>query len=182
MTGAGGVSPTDNLSDFTISDPPSTANVTVSPTSLALTELGTSSTIQKTYTIVLDTDPGADVTVTVTNGDPTSVDVDTDAGTSGNQNTLTFTHGNSGNWGTAQEITVRVLNDGDAANESFNLTHAATAASGPYNNITIDPVAITTDDAGHGVVVSKSSVSVDDNDDTATYYHNPQEPTLQVMW
>ena len=169
LTGAGGVSPTDNLSDFTISDPPSTANVTVSPTSLALTELGTSSTIEKTYTIVLDTDPGADVFLTVTNGDATAVAVDTDAGTSGDQFILSFTHGNTGNWGTAQTVTVRALNDGDGDNESFNLTHTATAASGPYNGITINPVAITTTDAGYGVVVSKSSVSVDDNDDTATY-------------
>ena len=169
LTGAGGVDETDGLGDFTISDPPSTANVTVSPASLALTELGSPTDVEKTYSLVLDTDPGADVTITVTNGDATAVAVDTDAGTSGDQNTLTFTHGNTGNWGTARTVTVRALNDGDAAGESFNLTHAATAASGPYDGITINPVAITTTDAGHGVVVSESSVSVDDNDDTATY-------------
>ena len=111
--------------------------VTVSPTSLALTELGSSSTIEKTYTVVLDTDPGVDVTITATNGDATAVEVDTDAGTTGNQNTLTFTHGNSGNWNTAQTVTVRALNDADGANESFNITHAASAASGAYNGITV---------------------------------------------
>ena len=145
--------------------------VTISPTSLALTELGAANLVEKTYTVVLNTDPTADVTITVANGDSTAVEVDTDSGASGNQNTLTFTHGNSGNWNTAQTVTVRALNDGDGANESFNLTHSATAtgSTAPYDGITIDPVAITTTDAGHGVVISESSLSVAENDETATY-------------
>ncbi len=169
LTNAGGVTKTDNLGDFSIADPPATAAVTVSATALALTELGAPTDVAKTYTIVLATDPGADVTLTVANGDATAVAVDTDAGTSGDQTTLTFTHGNSGNWGTAQTVTVRARNDADAANESVTLTHTATAASGPYNGVTIAPVTITTTDAGHGVVVSEASVTVADNDDTATY-------------
>ena len=145
--------------------------VTISPTSLALTELGAANLVEKTYTVVLNTDPTADVTVTVANGDSTAVEVDTDSGTDGSQNTLTFTHGNSGNWATAQTVTVRALNDGDGANESFNLTHTATAtgSTAPYDGITIDPVAITTTDVGHGVVISESSLSVAENDETATY-------------
>ena len=166
-----------NYNEFTINFHSSTHSncatasdgVTVSPTSLALTELGASSAVEKTYTVVLDTDPGADVTITATSGDATAVEVDTDAGTTGNQNTLTFTHGNSGNWSTAQTVTVRALNDADALAESFNITHAATAASGAYNGITVNPVAVTTTDAGHGVVVSKSSLSVAANDETDTY-------------
>ena len=157
----------------------SSDGVTISPTSLALTELGASSAMEKTYTMVLDTDPTANVTVTVANGDATAVAVDTDSGTTGDQSTLTFTAGGdgsgsgagNGNWATAQTVTVRALNDPDGANESFNLTHAATTtgSTAPYHNITIDPVAITTTDAGHGVVVSESSLSVADNDETATY-------------
>ena len=159
--------------------PASGDGVTISPTSLALTELGTSSAMEKTYTVVLDTDPTADVTITVANGDNTAVAVDTDSGTSGDQSTLTFTAGGdgsgsgagNGNWATAQTVTVRALNDPDGANESFNLTHTATAtgSTAPYDGITIDPVAITTTDAGHGVVVSESSLSVAENDETATY-------------
>ena len=157
----------------------STDGVTLSESTLALTELGATSTMEKTYTMVLDTDPTADVTITVANGDATAVAVDTDSGTNGNQNTLTFTAGGdgsgsgagNGNWATAQTVTVRALNDADGANESFNLTHAATTtgSTAPYHGITIDPVAITTADAGHGVVVSESSLSVADNDETATY-------------
>ena len=132
----------------------STDGVTLSESTLALTELGATSTMEKTYTMVLDTDPTADVTITVANGDATAVAVDTDSGTNGNQNTLTFTAGGdgsgsgagNGNWATAQTVTVRALNDADGANESFNLTHAATTtgSTAPYHGITIDPVAITT--------------------------------------
>ena len=155
----------------------STDGVTISPTSLALTELGSSSAVEKTYTVVLNTDPTADVTITVANGDATAVAVDTDSGTSGNQSALTFTAGGdgsgsgagNGNWAVPQTVTVRALNDVDSANENFNITHAATAASGPYNNIAVDRVAVTITDAGHGVVVSKSSVSVAENDETETY-------------
>ena len=157
----------------------STDGVTVSPTSLALNELGASSAVEKTYTVVLDTDPTADVTVTVANGDNTAVAVDTDSGTSGDQNTLTFTAGGdgsgsgagNGNWATDQTVTVRALNDADAAAETFNLTHTATAtgSTAPYHGITIDPVAITTTDAGHGVVVSESTLFVAENDETAIY-------------
>ena len=167
----------DLSADFTVKA--AAGGVTVSPTSLALTELGSSSTIEKTYTVVLDTDPGADVTITATSGDATAVEVDTDAGTTGNQSTLTFTAGGdgsgsgvgNGNWAVAQTVTVRALNDGDAAGESFSITHAATAAgsAAPYHGIAIDPVAVTLTDAGHGVVVSKSSLSVAANDETDTY-------------
>ena len=172
LDGGGYFSTTWGTFTITLKDgarPASSDGVTVSPTSLALTELGSSSTIEKTYTVVLDTDPGVNVTITATNGDSSAVEVDTDAGTTGNQNTLTFTHGNSGNWNTAQTVTVRALNDLDGVNESFSITHAATAASGPYNGITVAPVAVTTADAGHGVVVSKSSLSVAANDETDTY-------------
>ncbi len=144
-------------------------SVTVPTTSLALTELGSPADVAKTYTLVLGTDPGADVTVTVSNGDTTAVAVDTDAGTSGDQNTLLFTHGPSGTWNTAQTVTVRALNDADAEDETFELTHAATAGGGSYDGITIDPVVLTITDAGHGVVVSETSLSVVENDQSATY-------------
>ena len=124
-----------------------TDGVTLSETTLALTELGAANLVEKTYTVVLDTNPTADVTITVANGDATAVAVDTDSGTSGNQNTLTFTAGGdgsgsgagNGNWATAQTVTVRALNDPDGANESFNLTHTATAtgSTAPYDGITI---------------------------------------------
>ena len=143
--------------------------VTVSESALALTELGSSTAAEKTYTVALASDPTADVTITVANGDATAVEVDTDSGAAGNQNTLTFTHGSSGNWATAQAVTVRALNDVDADNESFEIAHSASAASGLYDGFDVSPVAVTTTDAGHGVVVSESSLSVAENGGAATY-------------
>ena len=146
--------------------------VTVSESSLNLTELGSSSTVEKTYTVVLDTDPGEDVSITATvpAANTSEVEVKTGSGAFGNSATLTFTHGNSGNWNEAQTVTVRALNDGNATDTtSFNLTHSLTAASEPYRSITPDPVAVSVTDAGHGVTVSKASVSVAENSDTETY-------------
>ncbi len=163
---------------ITLKDGPRpSGGVTVSESSLALTELGTSSTIENTYTVVLVTNPAADVTITATSGDTSAAQVKAGSGSFANTATMTFTAGGdgsgsgagNGNWAVAQTVTVRALNDGDAANESFNITHGATAASGPYNNISIDPVAVIVTDAGHGADVSASTVSVREDDDTATY-------------
>ena len=150
--------------------------VVVSPATLALAELDPDSG-KKSYTVVLDTDPGADVTITVNNGDTSAVDVDTHSSMDSNQNTLIFTAGGdgtgsgagNGNWGVAQTVTVQALNDGDAANESFNLTHSASAASGPYKGIRIDPVMVVMIDAGHGVMMSESMLSVAENGGMDTY-------------
>ena len=88
----------------------------VSTTMLAVNENASA-----TYTIRLNTQPSATVTVTVS-GASGAVTVDT-AATSGNQNTLTFT---TGNWATAQTVTVAAGDDGNARNEQVSLTHAAT--------------------------------------------------------
>ena len=178
---SGGYYNAENFS-ITLKDGPRpvTDGVTVSPTSLALTELGADSAVAKTYTVVLATNPTVDVTVTATvpAANQSDVQIKTGSGSFGNSATLTFTAGGdgsgsgqgNGNWAVAQTVTVRALNDADATSEpSFNLTHSASAASGPYNNIAIDPVAVTLTDAGHGVVVSESSLSVAENDATATY-------------
>ncbi len=140
-----------------------TDGVTLSASALTLTELGSSSDVEKTYTVVLDTDPGADVTFTATvpAANSSEVEIKTGSGAFGSSATLTFTHGNTGNWSSAQTVTVRALNDADATNTtSFNLTHSLTVASGPYASITPDPVAVSVTDAGHGVTVSKASVSL----------------------
>ena len=88
----------------------------VSTTMLAVNENASAA-----YTIRLNTQPSATVTVTVS-GASGAVTVDT-AATSGNQNTLTFT---TGNWATAQTVTVAAGDDGNARNEQVSLAHAAT--------------------------------------------------------
>ena len=150
----------------------STDGVTLSQSALTLTELGSSSDVEKTYTVVLDTDPGADVTFTATvpAANSSEVEIKTGSAAFGSSATLTFTHGNTGNWSSAQTVTVRALNDANATNTtSFNLTHSLTVASGPYASITPDPVAVSVTDAGHGVVVSKMDVSATVGGATGTY-------------
>ena len=146
----------------------STDGVTLSGSALTLTELGSSSDAEKTYTVVLDTDPGANVVVTVASGDTSAVAVDTDSSTAGDQDTLTFT---TSNWNAAQTVTLRALNDGNAAAETVTISHTAavTDTNNAYHGIEIGDVTATTVDAGHGVVVSKASVSVTAGGATADY-------------
>ncbi|MDE0610792.1 MAG: hypothetical protein OXH77_12885, partial [Anaerolineaceae bacterium] len=119
----------------------------------------------KTYTAKLKSDPGAGVTVAVaaTSGDMGAATV--------SPGSRSFTGGGGGNWATAQAFTVTAVNDGDAANESLSITHAATASSGsgPYHSIVPAPVAVAVTDAGHGVIASGSALEVRENDGTATY-------------
>ena len=89
-----------------------TAGVTVSPdTSLdsAVVEGGTG-----TYTVVLASQPSASVAVTPTSADPTVVTVP--------PTVLTFT---TGNWATAQTVTVTAVEDVNAVSEMVQVTHAA---------------------------------------------------------
>ena len=145
-----------------------TDGVTLSESALTLTELGSSSDVEKTYTVVLDTDPGANVVVTVASNDTSAVAVDTDSSTAGDQDTLTFT---TSNWNAAQTVTLRALNDGDNAAETVTISHAAavTDTNNAYHQIPIDNVTATTVDAGHGVVVSKMDVSATVGGATGTY-------------
>ena len=85
-----------------------TAGVTVTPTTLPITEGG-----DGTYTVELDTQPTSTVTVTI--NDPTdSTEVTADLAR------LMFTRTN---WATAQTVTVTALEDGDAADDTATVTH-----------------------------------------------------------
>ncbi|MYA68043.1 MAG: hypothetical protein F4Y22_12450, partial [Gammaproteobacteria bacterium] len=131
-----------------------TDGVTVSESSLALTE-GHASDAEGSYTVALDTDPGATVSIAVSSDDASAATV--------SPSTLTFTGGDSGTWGTAQKVTVTAQEDGDAAGETVTVSHAATVSSdssNPYHQITVADVSVTLTDAGHGVLVSESSLAV----------------------
>ena len=157
----------------------SSEGVTLSESALTLTELGSSSDAEKTYTVVLDTDPGANVVVTVASGDTSAVAVDTDSSTAGDQDTLTFT---TSNWNAAQTVTLRALNDGNAAAETVTISHAAavTDTNNAYHGIEIGDVTVTTVDAGHGVVVSKASVTVTAGGDYRDLHDQAQEPARRL--
>ena len=103
-----------------------------------------------TYTVVLDTEPTADVTVTVSSDSESTV----------NPTSLTFT---SGNWSTPQTITVTAVNDDIAeGNHTSTVSHTAASADGNYNGIGIaDVTANITDNDTAGVSVTESGGSTD---------------------
>ena len=151
----------------------SQARLLVVPGALDLTEGGA----VKTYTVALGNDPGSEVTVRVTPPASGVAEVDTDGQTSGDQETLTFTAGGdgsgsgtgNGNWAVAQTVTVRAPHDAGTGDDSAALTHAVTAASGPYQSFTGPAVAVTVRDAGHGIVLSPAALFLADGDTTGTY-------------
>ena len=108
---------------------PTTPHITVSTTALTVTEEDTTG---DSYTVVLDTQPTADVTVTVAGHSGTDV--------TPSPTTLTFT---TSNWSTAQTVTVTAGNDADLTSDTVALTHSAMSADTNYNGITIDDVTVT---------------------------------------
>ena len=111
---------------------PAAAGVTVSETALTVTEEDATG---DTYTVVLDSEPTANVVVTV--GGHSGTDV------TPNPTTLTFTNLN---WETAQTVTVKAGNDADTANDTVSLTHSATSTNSDYSGISITGVTVTVND------------------------------------
>ena len=118
-------------------DTPTAPGVSVLPTVLMVTEEDTAGA---SYTVVLDSQPTADVTVTVAGHSGTEV---TPTPTS-----LTFT---TSNWESAQMVTVTAGADADTENESVTLTHSAASMDSEYQGITIDSVAVTVNDIAVGI-------------------------------
>ncbi len=125
-----------------------------------------------TYSVVLDSQPTADVTITVTSDTPAAAVIDgPDAGDNGGTTeTLTFT---TTNWASAQTITVTGVNDNldNTGNErTATLTHAVTSTDTKYNTITDQTVTVTVtdDDATPEIDLTINPVSVNENDDPTT--------------
>ena len=131
-----------------------TAGVTLSTTTLEVAEGE-----DATYTVVLDTAPVGDVTVTI--GGVTGTDLSLD------KTTLTFT---TTDWDAAQTVTVTAGQDGDTTDDTATLTHTvASTADSAYDGETAGSIAVTvTDDDSAGVVVSESSLTIEEGN-TATY-------------
>ena len=116
------------------------AGVSVSRAALTIDE-GNSGT----YTIVLDSQPTADVVVTI--NDPSgNTDVTADPAS------LTFS---SSDWGSPQTVTVNAAHDTDAADETATVTHTVTSTDTSYNGASASSVIVTvTDDDDPQVTVS----------------------------
>jgi hypothetical protein len=142
--------------------------VTESGGSTAVTEAGATDT----YTIVLTSEPTADVTVTVTG----------DADVSGSPGTLTFT---SANWNVAQTVTVSAVNDAIAEGaHSGTLTHAASSADPAYNGGAVAAVtASIVDNDASGITVTQSGGSTAVTEGGATDQYTivlTSQPTASV--
>ena len=110
----------------------------------------------ESYTVKLTTQPGENVTVTVSGQANTDLSLD--------KTSLTFTNSN---WDTAQTVTVTADRDNDGTDDSVTLTH--TAASGDYAGETAD-LAVTVADDDRGIVLSRTSLTVDEGDTTGESY------------
>ena len=160
--------PTDTVTAVAMTTP----GVTVSTSALTVTEEDTTG---DSYTVVLATQPTANVLVTVAGHAGTDV---TPSPTS-----LTFT---TTNWGTAQTVTVTAGDDADTANDTVTLTHSAASTDSEYQGIPIDGVAVTVtdndNDAPPGVTVSTPALTVTEEDTTGDSYTVVlnSEPTATV--
>ena len=132
--------------------------IVLSPTSLSV---GEEDTTGATYTVKLATEPTEDITVTVTGQANTDLNLTGLSGTG----TLTFT---TDNWDTAQTVTVTAGHDDDGADDAVTLTHTATG--GNYAGETADLAVTVDDDETVSVVLSKTALSVDEEDDTGDTY------------
>ena len=118
------------------------AGVTVNPQALTVDEAGSDTTA--TYTVVLDTEPTADVTIAVAS--------DTDTAATVSSASLTFT---PTDWDTAQTVTVTGVND-DVDNppsdeRTATVSHTAASTDGNYEGVAISIASVT--------------VTVEDDDD-----------------
>ena len=113
-----------------------TAGVTLSKSTLTVTEQDTTG---DSYTVVLDSQPTANVVVTVAGHASTDV--------TPTPTTLTFT---STTWNTPQPVAVTAGNDANTVNETVPLTHSAASSDTNYSGITIGGVTVTVTDNDTG--------------------------------
>ena len=140
------------------------AGITLTPNSLTVPENGSA-----TYTVRLGKAPTDDVTVALT---AASGDTDITFAPA----SLTFT---TGNYSTAQTITVSAALDADTTDGSKTITHTTTSQDTSYDNLTATLTA-TEDDITGTINISTISIAVTEGS-TATYTVSlSQQPTASV--
>ena len=153
VTGYGAV--TVDSVEVTVTDN-DTAGVTISETALEVTEGAAAAT----YMVVLNSAPAASVTVTIDPGSSTTAPITVAPAAL----TLTFS---SGDWDTAQAVTVTATEDDDAIGGLRTLAHTVTG----YGTVpAIASVAVTViDNDTAGVTISETAVEVTEGAAAATY-------------
>ncbi len=110
------------------------------------------------YTVALASRPTADVTVALASGDESVATVD--------PATLRFT---ASDWKIGQAVTVTGVDDDRDNTPDRTAEIALTASGGDYNGVTATVRVTVTDDDTPGVVVSKRTMSMDENGSPGTY-------------
>ena len=152
ISGYSGVSRVDSVTVRVDDD--DTAGVTVSTTRLSLTEGGSAGS----YTVVLDSNPLATVTVTPASDDAGAATV------SGGP--LTFT---SSNWSTEQIVMVTPVDDDDANDETVMVSHAISGYGGVSNSDVANVTVAVEDDETAGVTITPTELSLTEGGTTTTY-------------
>ena len=143
-------------------DDDDTADLVVSRGSLTVGEDG-----DGTFTVRLATRPTHQVSVTVTSGDSSAASVPAQP--------LTFT---TGNWETAQSVTVSGVHDDDTRDESVTVT--LSASGGDYAGETATVAVSVDDDDTADLVVSRGSLTVGEDGDGTFTVRLATRPTHQV--
>ena len=142
------------------------ASVKVTPTSLTITEGGS-----QNYTVVLTSQPTADVTITVT--PPSNPDV------SVNKTTLTFT---DSTWDDEQTVTVSVAQDTDALAETATITHSAASTDTDYDGISVGSVNVTViDDETEVSFGAEMYMATEGGEDATVTVHLSQPATARLV-
>ena len=141
----------DNITLTIIDD--DTAGVTVDATNpLAIKEGGTA-----TYSVVLESEPTAEVTVTSASGDTEAVSV--------SPTSRTF---DSTNWDVPQTFTVSGVSDDDNDDETLTVWHNVTSDDEKYASISVDEVSVSVSD----------TTEADGKEETPKEAGSPGSPTV----
>lgn len=151
------------ISDLIYDTKPLPVNSPVSPPAssggVRITQSGGSTTATEggagdNYTVVLTSQPTANVSITINGGSQLTV----------TPSSLTFTTGacpGTGNWCMAQTVTVAAIDDAAAeSTHTGTITHTSASADSAFNGLTISNVAVTiTDNDSAGVSITESGGS-----------------------
>ena len=156
----GGYGDVEDDVEVTVTDN-DTPGLVLSPTSLDVDEGDDAS-----YTVKLATQPTNTVTVAITGQSGTDLTLD--------ETSLTFS---TSTWNDAQTVTVTAGEDTDTADDTATLTHAA---SGGGYSVSEDLAVTVTDDDTPGLVLSPTSLDVDEGDDASYTVKLATQPTNTV--
>ena len=150
---SGSASSAGHVRVFTFEIPGITVSISDSITS----EVGDTAS----FSVVLDSEPTADVTIPISSSDLTEGTVSPD--------TLTFT---AANWNAAQMVTITGVNDDvDDGDIAYTIVlSAATSSDGNYNGVDADDVSMTnTDDDSAGITVAVTDSTTTETGETGTF-------------